>query len=58
MESIYTDLALYDSKNLCARTDNVFLPISEVCNCTFSLNLTLELLAVYHPMGCKLGESG
>ena len=24
MESIYTKLALYGSKNLCARTDNVF----------------------------------
>ena len=30
MESIYTELALYESKNLCARTDNVFYPISEV----------------------------
>ena len=38
MESIYTDLALYCSKNKCARTDTVFLPISEACNGTVSLN--------------------
>ena len=31
MESIHTKLALYGSKNECARTDNVFSPISEVC---------------------------
>ena len=31
MESIYT-------KNECARTDTVFLPISEVCNGTVSLS--------------------
>ena len=34
MESIYTELALYGSKNECARTDTVFLPISEVCDGT------------------------
>ena len=37
MESIYTELALYGSKKQCAKTDTVFLPISEVCNCTVSL---------------------
>ena len=37
MESIYTDLAPYGSKNVCARTDIVFLPISEVCDGTVSL---------------------
>ena len=37
MESIYTELALYGSKNECARTDNVFSPISEVCDGTVSL---------------------
>ena len=37
MESIYTELALYGSKNECARTDTVFLPISEVCNGKLSL---------------------
>ena len=31
MESIYTELALYGSKNGCARTATIFLPISEVC---------------------------
>ena len=38
MESTYTKLALYGSKNMCARTDNVFFShISEVCNGTVSL---------------------
>ena len=37
MESIYTELALYGTKNEGARTDNVFSPISEVCNRTVSL---------------------
>ena len=37
MESIYTELALYGSKNECARTDTVFLPISEVCDGKVSL---------------------
>ena len=37
MESIFTKLALYGSKNECARTDNVFSPISEVCDGTVSL---------------------
>ena len=36
MESIYIELALYGIKNECARTDTVFLPISEVCNDTVS----------------------
>ena len=30
METVYTVLALYGSKNECARTDTVFSPISEV----------------------------
>ena len=38
MESIYAQLALYGSKNECARTDNVFPPISEVCTGTVSLS--------------------
>ena len=37
IESVYTELALYGSKNYCARTDTVFLPICEVCNGTVSL---------------------
>ena len=37
MESIYTELALSGRKNECARTDNVFFPISQVCNYTVSL---------------------
>ena len=41
MESIYTELALYGSKNECARTDNVFSPQSEVCNGTVSLRKSL-----------------
>ena len=31
IKSIYPELALYSSKNGCARTDNVFYPISQVC---------------------------
>ena len=41
MESIYTDLALYGSKNQCAKMDNVFFPISEVCGGTVSLCMSL-----------------
>ena len=37
VESIYTELALYWSKDESARTNNVFLPISEVCNGMVSL---------------------
>ena len=37
MESIYTELALYGSKNECAGTDTAFLPLSEVCNGMVSL---------------------
>ena len=37
MECIYTELALYGSKYECARTDTVFLPISEVCDGKVSL---------------------
>ena len=38
MESIYTELALYGSKikKWCARTENVFFPICEVCDDTVS----------------------
>ena len=38
METKYPDLALYGGKTLCARTDNGFSPISEVCDGTVSLN--------------------
>ena len=37
MESICTELALCGSKNGCARSDNVFFLISEVCDGTVSL---------------------
>ena len=37
MKSIYKELALYGSKNECARTDTVFLPISEVSDGKVSL---------------------
>ena len=49
MKSIYTELALYDNKKQCARTDTVFLTISEVCNGTVSLidaSMFLSLLAL------------
>ena len=55
MESIYTKLALYGSKNECARTNNVFLPIYEVCDGEVSLlqfktvvfTFTLNVVIVY-----------
>ena len=49
MESIYTKLALYGSKNECARTDTVFLPLSEVCNGTVSLEnvCIVTLVGIY-----------
>ena len=37
MESIYTGLAPYGSKNECASNDIDLLPISEVCDGTVSL---------------------
>ena len=37
MESIYTELALYGSKNECARTDNVYFTMAEVWDGTVSL---------------------
>ena len=44
MESIYTELSLYGSKNECARTEPVFIPISEVCAGTVSLILKLGIV--------------
>ena len=38
MASIFSELALYGSKKECARTDTVFIPISEVRNDTVSLH--------------------
>ena len=46
MESTFTDLALYGSKNLCARTDNGFSLISEVCDGTVSLENALSFSAL------------
>ena len=37
MESIYSELALFGSKNEFAKTDNVFSLISEVCDDTACL---------------------
>ena len=39
MESIFTELALYCIKNECARTNTVFLPTTEVCDGTVSLDV-------------------
>ena len=50
MKSIYTELALYGSKHECARTDTVFLPISEVCNGTVSLGKGLLYVFPLNPM--------
>ena len=43
MRSIYTELALHGIKNECARTDRVFLPISEVCNGAVSLECKVNI---------------
>ena len=37
-KGIYPELALYGSKNECARTDTVFFPISQVCTRGVTLN--------------------
>jgi hypothetical protein len=49
MESFYTELALYGSKNECAKTNNVFFPISEVCDGTVSL-MFYYYLCIYFPL--------
>ena len=43
MESIYSELALCGSKNECARTDTIFVHLSEVSKGTVSLKLTDDL---------------
>ena len=48
MKSIYTELAVYGSKNLCARTENFFSPISEVCNGTVSLHSFAKSPSLYY----------
>ena len=59
MEGMYTELALYGSKNECARTDNVFFPISEVFNGTVSLvscNCKDHMLVLEAMRSMKLGK--
>ena len=53
MESLYTELALYGSKNEAARTDTVFIHISEVCDGRDSLigHLTSGIGAKQHLNG-------
>ena len=46
MESLYSELALYGRKNLCARTDKVFFSISEVSKGTVSLMPTQFLTKI------------
>ena len=46
MESLYTEVALYGSKNECARTDTVLLPISEVSNGMVSLIVMAVIFVV------------
>ena len=46
MESKYTELALYGSKNECARIDYVYFSISEVCDGTVSLIKTIKITIV------------
>ena len=51
MESIYTELALYGSNNECARADNIYFPISEVCNGMISLMLQYIIEDTAHYVG-------
>ena len=43
MENIYTELALYGSKMLCARTDNFFSPYLRSAMVRFPLLLTIKI---------------
>ena len=42
--SIYTELALYGNKKEFARTGNVYLPISEFCDGSVSLDESMDKL--------------
>ena len=46
MESIDPELALYDSRYYCAKTDTVFFPIYEVCEGTVSLKIWFQQWSV------------
>ena len=50
MESIYSELALCGSKNECARTDTVFVHLSEVSKGTVSLMLTGKMMGLIMKM--------
>ena len=60
LESTYTDLALYGGKNLHAKTDDGFSPLSEVCNGTVCLTalckqkLILELISAAKGTGLTM----
>ena len=45
MESLFTESALYGSKIECAKTDTVFLSISEVCDNTVSFSILYACIA-------------
>ena len=70
MESKYTELTCYGSKNECARTDTVFIPITEVRDGTVSLGNSfqyesahlvrsnnLALLGILVQLGQKLNQN-
>ena len=61
MECIYTELALYGSINECARNDNVFFLISEVCDGTVSLVIKVDkqfcLLVEFHQRGSATNKA-
>ena len=46
METTYPELALCSSKNECAKTDTVFVPISEVSEGTVSLT-DIDICTLY-----------
>ena len=53
MESTNTELALYGSQKECAKTDNIFFPISEFCDGMVSLlNYNNNKKNVYRLLTC------
>ena len=54
LQSIYTELAVYGSKNEDATTDNAFSPISEICNGTVSLTILANRNNIHEMKLCQI----
>ena len=57
MKSIYPELALSGSKNEGARTDSVFIPISQVCTRGVTLAKTVKEIAINAPKKAKIAST-